>query len=177
MTLSTISPAALPPCALMLCLFLSGCGGDTSKNLSNRAGRPSPEQVNQILRERYAASENFSQQIEAIGGRIQILLDLSYTQLDDDNFAKLELPEFLSELNLSGTKITDAGVAHLQGAQHLEKIDLSHTAVTDDSLENLQTLPRLHSANLNYTRVSPEQQREMVRFFRSRRPTYQPEKP
>ena len=177
MTLSTISPAALPPCILMLCLFLSGCGGDTSKNLSNRAGRPSPEQVNQILRDRYAASENFSQQIEAIGGRIQILLDLSYTQLNDDDFAKLELPEFLSELNLSGTKITDAGLAHLEGAQNLQKIDLSHTAVTDDSLKMLRSLPRLQSAKFNYTRVSPEQQREMVRFFRSRRPTYQPEKP
>ena len=77
MTISTISPAALPPCILILCLFLSGCGGDASEDLSNRAGRPSPEQVNRILQERYAASENFSQQIEAIGGRIQIVLDLS----------------------------------------------------------------------------------------------------
>lgn len=172
----------MPPSAnlslsvLMLSLFCLGCGGDASDDLSERAGRPTPEQVNRILRDRYAASENFSQQIEAIGGRIQILLDLSYTQLNDDDFAKLELPEFLSELNLSGTKITDAGIAHLQDAQHLEKIDLSHTAVTDDSLENLQTLPRLRSANLNYTRVSPEQQLEMVRFFRSRRPAYQPKK-
>ena len=177
MALSSSSPADLSLCILILCFFLPGCDGNDSAGLNGRAGRPSPEQVNQILRERYAAGENFDTQIKTIGGRIQISLDLSYTQLNDDDFAKLELPEFLSELNLSGTKITDAGVAHLQGAQHLEKIDLSHTAVTDDSLENLQTLPRLHSANLNYTRVSPEQQLEMVRFFRSRRPSYNPKEP
>ena len=177
MALSSSSPADLSLCILILCFFLPGCDGDDSAGLNGRAGRPSPEQVNQILRDRYAASENFSQQIEAIGGRIQISLDLSYTQLNDNDFAKLELPEYLSELNLAGTAITAAGLAHLEDAQNLEKIDLSHTTVTDDCLKTLQSLPRLQAANLNYTKVSPEQQLEMVRFFRSRRPSYNPKEP
>jgi Leucine-rich repeat (LRR) protein len=177
MALSSSSPADLSLCILILCFFLPGCGGDASEDLSNRAGRPSPEQVNQILRERYAAGENFDTQIKTIGGRIQISLDLSYTQLNDNDFAKLELPEYLSELNLAGTAITAAGLAHLEDAQNLEKIDLSHTTVTDDCLKTLQSLPRLQAANLNYTKVSPEQQLEMVRFFRSRRPSYNPKEP
>ncbi|MDP7267974.1 MAG: hypothetical protein QF408_07350 [Pirellulales bacterium] len=155
--------------SISLLLAVAGCGDDT-ESLNARAGRPSPAQVNRILQERYVASENFGEQIEKVGGRIRISLDFSYTQLSDDDLSKVELPEYLTELDLTATAITDAGVAHLLEAKNLEKIDLSRTFVTSACLETLRQLPRLQSANLNGTDISPEEQLEMVRFFRSRRP-------
>ena len=156
--------------SILLLLAVAGCGADADP-LNARAGRPSPEQVNRILRERYAASGNFGEQIEKVGGRIRIALDFSYTKLSDDDLAKVELPEYLTELDLTATAITDEGVAHLLAADHLEKIDLSQTFVTAACLETLRKLPRLQSANLNGTDIPQEQQLEMVRFFRSRPPS------
>ena len=146
-------------------------------SINARAGRPSPEQVNRILRERYVASGNFGEQIEKVGGRIRIALDFSYTKLSDDDLAKVELPEYLTELDLTATAITDAGVAHLLAADHLEKIDLSQTFVTAACLETLRKLPRLQSANLNGTDIPQEQQLEMVRFFRLRPPSVESHNP
>jgi len=156
--------------SISLLVAVAGCGNDT-ESLNARAGRPSPEQVNRILKERYAASENFGEQVEKVGGRIRITLDFSYTQLSDDALAKVELPEYLTELDLTATAITDAGVAHLLEADNLEKIDLSRTFITAACLETLRKLPRLQSANLNGTDISPEEQLEMVRFLRSRPPS------
>ncbi len=162
--------------SILLLAAVVGCGDDTEL-LNARAGRPSPEHVNRILQERYVASENFSEQIEKVGGRIRITLDFSYTQLSDDDLSKVELPEYLTELDLTATAITDAGVVHLLEAKNLENIDLSRTFVTSECLETLQKLPRLQSANLNGTDISPDEQLEMVRFFRSRRPPIQSHNP
>ena len=72
---------------LLVAVSAMGCSGEPD-SLSARAGRPSPEQVNKILTERYEASKDFSEQIETIGGRIKIALDLSYTGLNNDDLEK-----------------------------------------------------------------------------------------
>lgn len=156
---------------LLILVFVSaiGCSGEPD-SLSARAGRPSPEQVNQILSKRYQANENFNEQIETIGGRIKIALDLSYTGLTNDDLTNLDLPEHLTGLNLAGTAVTDEGLDALEGCKHLQHLNLDHTQVTDECLETIKELPTVYRVNLNGTRVSPDAQREMIRFLRTRQP-------
>jgi hypothetical protein len=154
---------------LLVVVSAIGCSGEPD-SLSARAGRPSPEQVNKILVERYAANENFSEQIETIGGRIKIALDLSYTGLNNDDLEKLDLPKYLTQLDLAGTAVTDEGLDALEGCKHLQHLNLDHTQVTDECLEIIKELPAVYRVNLNGTRVSPDAQREMIRFLRIRRP-------
>ena len=146
-----------------------GCSAE-SDPLSARAGRPSPEQVNKILQDRYHANENIGEQIEAIGGRIELGLDLSYTGLTDEDLRDLNLPQYLTRLNLSGTAITDEGLGALKGCVHLQSLNLDHTRVTDECLKAIKELPTLYQVNLNGTQVSPNTQLELVRFLRTRRP-------
>ena len=47
---------------LLVAVSAMGCSGEPD-SLSARAGRPSPEQVNKMLTERYAANENLSEQV------------------------------------------------------------------------------------------------------------------
>ena len=154
---------------LLVAVSAMGCSGEPD-SLSARAGRPSPEQVNKILTERYEASENFSEQIKTIGGRIKIALDLSYTGLNDDDLEKLDLPKHLTQLGLAGTAVTDEGLVSLKSCKNLQFIDLNHTQVTDECLETIKELPAVYRVNLNGTRISPDAQREMIRFLRTRQP-------
>ena len=157
------------PLILLVAVSAIGCSGE-SDSLSARAGRPSPEQVNKIHSERYKASENFNTQIETIGGRIEITLDLSYTGLTDNDLKKLDLPEHLTSLDLAGTAVTDSGLPFLNRCKNLQILNLDHTQVSDECLENIKQLPAVYRVNLNGTRVSPDAQLEMIRFLRDRRP-------
>lgn len=145
-----------------------GCGSGDSP-LNQRAGRPSAEQVNEILASRYAESENFDQQVSAVGGRIRLILDFSYTKLNDEDLEKIKLPEYLTDLNLAGTEITDAGIEYLlNNADHLQELDLSHTKITNACIDRLRGLPELRVVRLHDTGISGDQQREMIRFLRSK---------
>ena len=157
------------PLILLVAVSATGCS-EESDSLSARAGRPSPEQVNKILSERYKASENFDTQIEAIGGRIEIALDLSYTGLTDSDLEKLDLPEHLTRLDLAGTAVTDSGLGALDRCKNLQILNLDHTQVSDECLDIIQQLPAVYRVNLNGTRVSPDSQLKMIRFLRDRRP-------
>ena len=140
---------------LLVAVSAMGCSGEPD-SLSARAGRPSPEQVNKILTERYEASENFSEQIETIGGRIKIALDLSYTGLNNDDLEKLDLPKYLTQLDLAGTAVTDEGLDALEGCKTLTaSIDLDHTQVTDECLEINQGTSRGVSRQLEWHTGKP----------------------
>ena len=159
------------PYLFILMLFGGfGCSSD-SDPLSARAARPSPEQINALLEERYRANKNISDQIEAIGGRIELLLDLSYTGMNNEDLQNLDFPAHLTRLNLAGTAVTDEGLEKLKECKNLQILDLDHTRVTDDCLEFIKELPALHTLKLNGTDVSPAAQVEMVRLLRTRRPT------
>ena len=162
-------PVLVRTSLILMLLNIVGCSKEPD-SLSARAGRPSPDQVNKILGDRYKASENFHEQIETIGGRVEIALDLSYTGLTDNDLEKLDLPKHLTRLDLAGTAVTDSGLPILARCKHLQILNLDHTQVSDECLETLKRLPAVYRVNLNGTRVSPESQREMIRFLRDRRP-------
>ena len=153
-------------CFIAATLLIS-CSGN-EKPLNARAGRIPPEQLNQLLRDRYAASQDIGQQLEKAGGRLQLSIDLSYCKFTDDDLKLIDLPDYLTHLNLEATAISDTGVSHLLGAKHLEQLDLGRTEVTEECLETLRKLPALKQVDLNGTAVSPAEQLEMVRFLRSR---------
>ena len=154
----------------------TGCGGD-SDALNSQANRPSREQLRKMLRARYAASENFSEEIEAIGGRIQLSVDFSNTTITDDDLGQLDFPKYLTKINLAGTEITDAGIKHLEAVKNLRELNLWQTRVTDACLDSVRQLPHLKWADLNGTEISHQQKLEMVGFFRQRRSLSKSHKP
>ena len=163
---STVFFLRVTVCVIAATLLIS-CS-ENEKPLNARAGRIPPEQLNQILRDRYATSQDIGQQLEKAGGRLQLSIDLSYCKLTDADLKRIDLPDYLTHLNLEATAISDAGVSHLLGAIHLEQLDLGRTEVTEECLETLRKLPALKQVDLNGTAVSPAEQLEMVRFLRSR---------
>ena len=150
----------------LLILSVAGCGGDSHP--SANAERPSTQTVNATLQNKYATAKNFESQIEKTGGRIQLVLDLSYTKLTNEDLAQIEFPSYLTELNLTGCPITDEGLKPLTQSQNLLQLDLSHTLVTEDCLETLEKIPNLKAVHLHGTVITPDAQRKMMRVFRQR---------
>lgn len=74
-------------------------------------------------------------------------LDLSNTNLEDEQLAIIgQLPN-LTRLRLQNNPISDEGVAFLTNLKHLESLNLHHTKVTDavsTSLEKIQGLKRVY---------------------------------
>jgi len=152
----------------LLILSVAGCGDDSHP--SANAERPSTQAVNSTLQNKYATAKNFESQIEKTGGRIQLVLDLSYTKLTDEDLAEIEFPLHLTELDLTGCPITDEGLVHLEACKNLQQLNLSHTLVTEDCLETLKRMPNLQAVHLHGTVITPDAQREMIRIFRQRPP-------
>ena len=155
----------------LLCFVLiySGCsGGADSEEKASQGSEVEVDKVNQVLAQKYAYSENLNEQIDKIGGRIQIKIDLSWTKLTDNDLAALNFPKRLTELNLSGTAITDAGIVHLKSAEHLHDLSLMNTKVTEACFEDLKAMPKLQMVNLHATKIPIKKQRELLKHFRSR---------
>jgi internalin A len=69
-------------------------------------------------------------------------LKLDNTAITDDGLARLIGLKNLTSLSLSKTQVTDSGVIHLAGLPKLRLLQLKDTQVTDKGVENLQrTLP------------------------------------
>ena len=153
----------------LLTIFLSSCSKEKSHPSAN-AERPPTQTVNAVLQKKYVTAKKFESQIKKTGGRIQLVLDLSYTKLTDEDLAEIEFPPYLTELNLTGCPISDEGLEPLTQSENLLQLDLSHTLVTEDCLETLKRMPNLHAVYFHGTAITPDAQREMIRFFRQRLP-------
>jgi tetratricopeptide (TPR) repeat protein len=81
-------------------------------------------------------------------------VDLSQTDVRDDDLALLQRMPAVESLLLSETAISDAGLVHLRSIPELKFVDLSHTQVTDDGLTRLSDLPKLRSLQLHGTQTN-----------------------
>ncbi|MEX0866814.1 MAG: protein kinase, partial [Pirellulales bacterium] len=81
-------------------------------------------------------------------------LDLSRTEITDEDLAAIAQLTRLEELHLAGTRVSDKGLAHLAALNSLRVLDLSETRVTGAGLAALQDLPNLSALRLNRCRVS-----------------------
>ena len=78
-------------------------------------------------------------------------LDLSGSNITDDDLSLLNDLPGLKQLNLSGcNNLTDAGLAHLQHLTSLQQLDLSRCSnLTDAGVAHLQRLTSLQQLNLS----------------------------
>jgi Leucine-rich repeat (LRR) protein len=106
-----------------------------------------------------AADETEARTVESIDTlpeRVRTLdaVDLSYTQVVDDDLAGLRPAAGLKALSLdSADRIGDAGLAHLAGLP-LRSLDLRNTQVSDAGLPELLQLPDLAELSLQHTAVT-----------------------
>ncbi len=83
-----------------------------------------------------------------------IWLNMSNSNVTDENLEKIGQLENLIKLNLSGNKISDKGLIHLEKLQSLESLNLFSTEVSHGLLEiipKLTHLKRLYLSNSNVT--------------------------
>ncbi|MEX0939547.1 MAG: hypothetical protein WDZ59_16910 [Pirellulales bacterium] len=72
-------------------------------------------------------------------------LNLSETEVNDRDLARIAGLRNLTSLQLTGTQVTDAGLPHLYGLGGLRSLDIDKRHITDAGIEELQArLPKLN---------------------------------
>jgi len=83
-------------------------------------------------------------------------VDLSGTQVSDDDLAEIaSLPE-LTHLNLNDAQIGSEGLAHLAKMSQIKQLELSGTLTTDDDLRQLAELSTLEVLKLEHCQITDE---------------------
>lgn len=162
-------------CVLALATSLfCGCSAQQEETPGGRPRQKiSVREANKQLGPFAADSRRLVQQVDSLGGRIRLDLDLSLIDLTDDDLAKIELPDTLTKLNLSFTKITDDGLAVLASAKNLAELELIGTQITEAGVEHLKAIPKLRRVNLHATKV-PRKARLSLNKFLNQRPDTTP---
>jgi uncharacterized membrane protein/mono/diheme cytochrome c family protein len=83
-------------------------------------------------------------------------LDLSNTQLTDEQFAPLAQLENLTRLRLQNNPIDDGVMKHINQLKHLASLNLHHTNITDEAIPILQEMSALKRVYLWETQVTNE---------------------
>ncbi|MEC7502284.1 MAG: hypothetical protein VX970_11175 [Planctomycetota bacterium] len=91
---------------------------------------------------------NYESQVDSLGGSVSLRINLSNTEVTDDDLEDASFPETIKEILLENTGITDRGVEALGRFESLEFIDLTGTEITGNALQTLMQLPNLRSANV-----------------------------
>jgi len=84
------------------------------------------------------------------------VVDLSGTQLVDDDLSHLTTQRQIVTLDLSDTRIGDAGVAYLSGLAELKELRLRNTQITDAVIGRIKGLTKLESLDLSDTKITNE---------------------
>jgi hypothetical protein len=94
-------------------------------------------------------------------GETRYEVDLSDSNVSDDDLLLIASLDEIVSLKLSSTKITDKGIAHLADHPNLSDVVLSGTEVTNGVLTPLSSLRRLSRVSVDQTAVTRE---ALVRF-------------
>lgn len=132
-------------------------------------------QIRQIPEEKRLA-----ERIEQLGGRINWggagqgrgknrlwyigSLDLSGTNVNDDDLAEIALLPELTHLCLNNTRISAKGSAHLRRATGLKQLELSGTAITDEELQQFQSISGLEVLKLDGCAITDDGLRHLAGF-------------
>ena len=111
---------------------------------------------------------DYAMQIQSLEGDLLIHLDLSDSEIDDDDLTDLPLTDSVRSISLCNTNISDAGVAELLRASNLHALDLRGTQITDAAAEVFTRFPRIAEIQLSDTAMSQEKQQSLHQFFAQR---------
>ena len=90
---------------------------------------------------------NYQQAVEGWGGKTVIRVDLSNTEVTDDDLVAIDFPDTLREISLANTGITDEGVQTLSQYENLDLL--------------ISTTPRSQINRSIYSNSSPTSARRM----------------
>ena len=125
----------------------------------------------------------YAEHIESLDGELQIFLDFTNTEFNDEDLKSLPFTDNVRNISLRGTFVTDDGVSELMRARNLEIVDLSNTQVTEKSIKTLKRCPRIWKANVGNTRIPYARQIDLYKFLNRKRnileydTTYVPDRP
>lgn len=94
-------------------------------------------------------------------------IDLSESEVKDEDLVELSAQKNLHELDLSHTRITDKGIQHLAALSCLQKLWLDQTKITDSALSTLKEMETLAKLSLTGTEVTES----AIKKLRSEFPT------
>ena len=116
--------------------------------------------VNVLMKENYFLEANFSlSEKELTNNSIETLLqikkqliwlNLTDSNVSDDNLKKIGELERLMKLNLSKTKISDKGLSHLEKLEKLESLNLFRTKVSNELINIIPKLPNLKKSKMYF---------------------------
>ena len=81
-------------------------------------------------------------------------LDLSYSDVRDEDLSVLRVLPTLTNLEIQGSKVTDAGLTHLQSAENLRSLFLGSTEITDTGLAGIASLTKLKMLSVPETGIT-----------------------
>lgn len=80
-------------------------------------------------------------------------LNLSDTEIDDEDLAEISTLKMIANLSLQRTSITDGGLKHLRRLTELQRLELDGTKIAGAGLSNLESLPKLQHLRVSGTQV------------------------
>ena len=112
-----------------------------------------------------SSQNNYADNISDLGGKAELKIDLSGSDITDEDLKSMDFPDTLVEINLANTAITDEGVEELKRANSLNSVILAHTQITEKSLDHLKEMPNLQTANIANKRISFEKMIEFTKHL------------
>jgi hypothetical protein len=113
-------------------------------------------------------SGDYKSQVEGLDGEVSLRIDLSNSEVTDDDLEGLGFPEITKEVLLENTGITDRGVEALSQFESIEFVDLTGTQITGNALEILMQFPNLQSANVLADNVEVKDIKAFQKFLREK---------
>ena len=111
---------------------------------------------------------SYQSQVESLGGKVSLRIDLSNSEVTDDDLEGFGFPEMTKEVLLENTGITDRGVEALGKFESIEFIDLTGTQITANAIETLMQFPNLQSANVLADNVEVKDIKAFQKFLREK---------
>lgn len=111
---------------------------------------------------------SYESQLQKLGGKSILQIDLANSGIDDTDLESLDLPANTRRILLQNTQISDSGVDALQRYENLEFIDLSGTQITSESLNKLKKFPNLRSAGVRADNINPKEIKAFLKHMREK---------
>ena len=128
--------------------------------------------INVLLQQGAADNIQIAQQLARLQtpfeGKVALELNLSDTQIEDEDLLSITLPDSLTRVNLTRTFITDEGLAHLVTGKNIVELILVDTPITAAGLKHLRAMPRLRKVQLHQTKIPVKEQLELQKFLHNR---------
>ena len=165
------------PASGLLCLLSAVLFSACSCRSEDAAKKPIKQEVatsdiNAMLRQGAADNHQIAEQLARIKtpfeGKVALELNLTDTQINDDNLRAITLPDTLTRVNLTRTFITDEGLEHLRSGKNITELILVDTPITAAGLKHLRSMPQLRKVQLHQTKIPVADQLELQKFLHNR---------